>query len=410
MAWPAGADPHELAVRTRRAHEAFLGGRAGAPVRQVVLDSWRRSRRSGVDPEHPRVEVDLTGRGLVDHRDQHPLAAALPVVRRALLEGPGTDGVVVALGDAAGRLLWVEGDRGVRRRLDGAGFVEGSCWLEGAVGTSAPGIALATDHEVQVFAAEHFSLAVQPWSCSAAPVHDPTTGAVLGVLDLTGGDQAAAPHMMALVRATVMAVEAQLALAALRAPAPPGRPGLTVLGRTTGRVGGVDLTLRHAEILLLLSRHPEGLGAEELAVLLHPGEVSVVTVRAEISRLRRAVGPLLGGSRPYRLAGELTTDLDLVRARLDRGDAAGAVAAYAGPVLPRSQAPGVVALREELAAEMAAALEATDDAAALGRWTRSPAGSEHWSAWRRLADLEPPGSCAAVRAEARRSLLDRRLA
>ncbi|WP_250445737.1 helix-turn-helix domain-containing protein, partial [Actinotalea sp. C106] len=347
LAWPTGSDPHELAARTRRAHEAFLGGRSGTPVRQVVLDSWRRSRRSGVDPEHPRVEVDLTGRGLVDHRDQHPLATALPVVRRALLEGSGADGVVVALGDAAGRLLWVEGDREVRRRLDGAGFVEGSCWLEGAVGTSAPGIALATDHEVQVFAAEHFSLAVQPWSCSAAPVHDPVTGAVLGVLDLTGGDQAAAPHMLALVRATVLAVEAQLALAALRAPASPTVPGLTVLGRPTGMLGRTDLTLRHAEILLLLSSHPEGLGADELAVLLHAGEVSEVTVRAEISRLRRAVGPVLGGSRPYRVAGELTTDVDMVRARLDRGAVAGAVAAYAGPVLPPSQAPGVVALREE---------------------------------------------------------------
>ncbi|WP_245993542.1 hypothetical protein [Xylanimonas allomyrinae] len=70
----------------------------------------------------------------------------------------------------------------------------------------------------------------------------------------------------------------------------------------TGPAGPLPVPLRHAEILLLLGDHPGGLGADELAVLLHPGDLSDVAVRAEVSRLRRTVGPLLVGSRPYRLA------------------------------------------------------------------------------------------------------------
>ena len=68
----------------------------------------------------------------------------------------------------------------------------------------------------------------------------------------------------------------------------------------TVRVGSVDvrLSLRHAEILLLLARHPAGLSADELAVLLSDQVLSDVTVRAEVSRLRRIVGPLLSESRP----------------------------------------------------------------------------------------------------------------
>ncbi len=83
--------------------------------------------------------------------------------------------MVVAVGDAAGRLLWVEGDRHIRALTGDMGFVAGANWSEDAVGTSAPGTALTLDRSVQIRGAEHFNRLVQPWSCTAAPVHDPET-------------------------------------------------------------------------------------------------------------------------------------------------------------------------------------------------------------------------------------------
>src|SRR6185436_21070233 len=68
----------------------------------------------------------------------------------------------------------------------------------------------ALDHAVQIYGSEHFRRPVQPWSCSAAPVHDPFTGALLGAIDVTGGDHVASPHVLTLVRATVAAVESEL--------------------------------------------------------------------------------------------------------------------------------------------------------------------------------------------------------
>ena len=456
VAWPSGADPAELTARLRAAHERFLTGEPGGrdlgpgrarrgQVRRVVLDSWLRSRSSGVDPERMHPPVDVTSADLAAYRREHPLASLMPLVRRLLSDGPGAHGMIVAVADSTGRLLWVEGDRSVRRAVARAGFVEGARWGERDAGTNAPGMALATDHAVQVFAAEHFSRVVQPWSCSAAPVHDPTTGALLGVLDLTGRDVAASPQVLALVRATAAAMESALqvqalearlavgrrrgapALAALpRSPAgplagpPPGSPHvpairLEVLGTSSPTVhhGGDPqaLTLRHAELLVLLAAHPGGLTGDELAVQLHPGDLSDVTVRAEMSRLRRAVGPLLGGSRPYRLAARLRTDADDVRERLARGDVAGAVQAYRGPLLPRSQAPGIGALREELEAELRAAVARTGDLGALTAWTRSgAAGSDDWAAWQRLLELEVDGSPGWIRARARADLLERELA
>ncbi|GCE78269.1 GAF domain-containing protein [Cellulomonas biazotea] len=418
----------------RDAHERFVttGRVPGRHVRRLVADSWRRSARSGVDPEVPAPPVDMVGRTLTSYRRGHPLAVAMPVVRDLLVR-PGHDaGWVAALTDDAGRLLWVEGDRDVRHKVEGVGFVEGAVWREDCTGTNALGTALATDRAVQVVGTEHYARRVQPWNCAAAPVRA-ASGQVLGVLDVTGGPVVASGLVMSLVRATVAAVEAELARAARpgvvevptervvavlaaggasRGAPTPGR--LRVLGPAvpTVRLDGRDvrLGLRHAEILLLLAHHPAGLTAEQLAVLLSADALSDVTVRAEVSRLRRVVGPLLSHSRPYRLTVPLRTDLDTVHELLEVGDVVGALANHPGLVLPRSVAPGVERLRDDLQADLRAAVLASPEPGVLSRWVASDEGSDDWQAWQRLAVLAPRGTPAQVQARGRLDLLARRLA
>lgn len=184
-------------------------------------------------------------------------------------------------------------------------FVEGARWAESVAGTNAPGTAIAVDRPVQVFAAEHFLRPVQQWTCAAAPLHDPHTGRVLGAVDITGGNGLAHPHSLAFVQAVARAAESQLALLA---PSPAaGTVRLSALGRdealliVEGRA--LRLSRRHSEILVALARRPEGIGGEELLVELYEDEsVTPVTLRAELSRLRRLLGPDLLLSRPYRLA------------------------------------------------------------------------------------------------------------
>jgi transcriptional regulator of acetoin/glycerol metabolism len=301
------------------------------------------------------------------------------MVRALLLPGSAEEsGVVVAVGDAAGRLLWVEGDRHVRTLTGDMGFVAGTDWAEAAVGTSAPGTALALDRSVQIRQAEHFNRLVQPWSCTAAPVHDPETRRLLGVIDVTGGAEAATPQAQLLVDATARAVEGELLVARLRAraEAPPrsaARPRpvrsatLRVLGRdrallethTDASDTVVELSARHAEILLMLATHRQGLSAEALSELVY-GEPAVETLRPEMVRLRRVLErvapPLVPASRPYRLAVELETDVQHVVSLLDRGAHRVALSAYPGPVLPDSIAPGVEGLRASVRATMREAL------------------------------------------------------
>lgn len=147
------------------------------------------------------------------------------------------------------------------------------------------------------------------------------------------------------------------------------------------------VTPRQLEICALLALHPDGLGSGELRELLYgEQDVADVTIRSELSRLRRTLGPALA-ARPYRFAAPVATDVEHVERLLHDGDLRGAVQAYAGPVLPASQSPRIVDLRDQLHYELRAALLASDDADALFQWIRAPHGARDAAVARRLTTL-----------------------
>jgi hypothetical protein len=222
---------------------------------------------------------------------------------------------------------------------------------------------------------------------------------VLGALDITGGNRLAHPHSLGFVQAVARAAESQLALLA---PAEDARDTLrlTALGRDEARllVDGrwVRLSRRHSEILVLLARHPEGLSGDELLCALYEDEsVTPVTLRAELARLRRILGPGLLASRPYRLTAVVESDVGVVERRLDAEAVAEAAAAYRGPLLPGSQAPAVARLRRRLADGLRTALIARRDPDLLADWVHEPWGEDDLDVWRALAAVRPT---AAVRA------------
>ncbi|MEU3514896.1 GAF domain-containing protein [Streptomyces sp. NPDC006654] len=393
VALEPGADPAERVRVLRRAHETFTtAGTVPRPVRSVVAESWRRSARAGVGPEGS-ARVELTDGDLGAYRAEHPLARVMPLFRELMGTFAADGEHLLAVCDADGRLLWVEGHPATRRRADLMNFVPGARWSEAAVGTNAPGTAVAVDRPVQVFAAEHFIRRVQPWTCAAAPVHDPRTGRVLGAVDITGGDRLAHPHSLGFVQAVARAAESQLAL--LDPPAPSDEaPALTALGRDEAELhlDGHRLRLcrRHSELLVLLSRHPEGLTGDELLCALYEDEsVTPVTLRAELARLRRLLGPGLLASRPYRLTVPIESDAAVVERRLAAGAVTAAVAAYPGPLLPGSQAPAVVRLRRRLSDGLRSALIARRDPDLLAEWAHAPWGEDDVEVWRALAAVRP---------------------
>ncbi len=404
-------------AKLRAVHELFVAGEMDAsvldstPLRRVVAESWQRSLARGVDPDRGGAQSELA-QSVARMRAAHPLASALPVIRRLLVEDARSSGVMVAITAADGTLLWVEGDPAACQKAEAMNFVPGADWSERGAGTNAPGTALALDAEVQIHGTEHYSRIVQPWSCTAVPVHDPVTGAPIGAVDLTGGNDVASPQTLALVRATVVAIENHLALLRFteprRAQAAVGVPRLTVLGADRPRWEVTDelgqqhrttLTGRHADILVLLSRHPEGLSADHLAILLDDKDLDVVTIRAEMSRLRKVIGSEFIASRPYRLMAALASDFGAVFDALSAGDVVSALDQYAGPLLSQSASPAIARLRTELTMSMRSAVLATGNVALLQRWLERSEGRDDRDGWRILHDSA--GSEPMIRAQAR---------
>ena len=420
-----------LQLRALAAHEELDGGTlADAPelpgLRALIRESWQRSAGLKANPDNPAAPLAMDRDELEDYRRQHPLAAIMPVINKLLVQPSHDSGLLVAVGDEVGRLLWVDGDPALQRRAEGMMFVPGADWSEATVGTSAPGTALALGRGIQISGAEHYQRTVHPWSCTAVPFHDPDSGAVLGVVDITGTATAVAPHTLSLVEATVAAAQAQLRverlqLAASLASRParrrsagsasrsPGagakegslyRNSLQLLGRDQALLSiegkSVVLSARHSEILALLGSHPDGLSAEELSVLLYPGDGSTMTLRAEMVRLRKVLQQLnpaaVPESRPYKLTMDLVPDSGQVLNCLQRGAHRIALEIYRGALLPKSEAPGIIELRDRVSSLMREAVLTDGSAETLLKYAELPEARDDVGVRRAALKLLPARS------------------
>ncbi|WP_327093947.1 transcriptional regulator [Nocardia vinacea] len=391
-------------------------------LRPVVLESWLRSVRGGVDPMDPLDGRGLRGADLQRYRDAHPIAALMPLIDKLLVQDTARTGLIVAVADQFGRVLWVHGNPDQVDAAAEIGLRAGDDLSERRIGTNAVGLVVRTGRAAWIHGPEHFLHRMHQITGAAAPVHDPD-GRLVGVLMIAGGVRVAKPEILALVKATSTAAEMDLLLTAMRAgqhgavsstgEISAARLGLDVLGlgQPLLTVAGdrVPLSQRHAEILLLLAEHPEGLGADHLALLLDDTDLDNGTIRAAMSRLRAVVGPNVFGSRPYRLRVHIATDIEALRAALDSGAVDTALRLYAGPVLPRSTAPGIIDIRDELRVRLRAAVLGSGDAAVLRRWTACAEGRDDaaaWVAYRATVDRDSP---LYAQIEAKIRVLDRRL-
>ncbi len=372
-----------------------LAGRASRPVRSVIRASWSRVRQLGMSPDGAPEITPLPSDELLRRRETSGLSPLLPTLRQHLLPACESTGQLMVVADVDGRVLWREGRPAVLHHADRLGFVGGSAWTEGNVGTNAVGTCLVTGSPVHIHAAEHYAETHSPWTCAAAPLRDPGTGRLLGVVDLSGPAQtvhagtlsmvalaarlaeleirsathdrlavlrAVAAPLLARTNGVAMALTTDGLVAAATGLVPPERVALPtgfgggdvwvagfglvscepIPGGWLARVlagddseatrltldlstrvpvvtlhaaGGTwrhELSPRHGEILLALALSPDGRSAAELADDLFGDPTRTVTVRAEVSRLRKVLGSVIA-HRPYRFAHDVSATLTETR-------------------------------------------------------------------------------------------------
>lgn len=178
-----------------------------------------------------------------------------------------------------------------------------------------------------------------------------------------------------------------------RQPARPPKLSLAFLGAShpvallEGRA--LPLSLRHAEILTLLSLHPKGLNAEALAIALYGEAGNPVTARAEMHRLRGQLGDLAVRARPYRLCGHVDADFLAVPRLLHAGNLTEALALSRGPLLPLSDAPGVREERDDLIVALRDAVLHHRDIGALWTYAQTSTGADDIDVLETLVELLP---------------------
>jgi transcriptional regulator of acetoin/glycerol metabolism len=177
------------------------------------LGSWERCRARDLDAGRLQAPIALETDGkLSEARDENRclLTAAGPVIAhlRTVL---GEMGYAISITDRVGRVLEVKGDRDALRLVERVGILPGGDLSEDAMGTNGIGTVIADHRPLQIMAAEHFVEGGQPLACTGAPIRDPLTGAISGVLVVMSQYKLVRPTLLASVIRCTLEIEEEMA-------------------------------------------------------------------------------------------------------------------------------------------------------------------------------------------------------
>jgi signal transduction histidine kinase len=217
--WPAvGAetDPLRRARQLQKSWERLLADGALGPelppgatagLRPTIVDSWRRSLATGLDPTDLLAPIEADESEMLERWFEHPLGLLTDVLTEQLRKVAEESRSMVVVTDASGLVMHRVGDEWLKERAAEMNLVEGARYSEAADGTNGIGTALAADRAFQVFAFEHFNERHHQWVCSGAPVHDPVSGELVGVIDLSSFWKIAHPRSLELVTTAARTIE-----------------------------------------------------------------------------------------------------------------------------------------------------------------------------------------------------------
>ncbi|PIE10549.1 MAG: sigma-54-dependent Fis family transcriptional regulator [Rhodobacterales bacterium] len=185
-------------------------GRIPPQIRSDVLHSWQRSSEQHISrlKRAPILnEEELLTRRALSRRLRISAQTALSRAGQ-LLDDTGN---ILLLCDRSGVVVDAAGDRATLDRGRENHLHLGGNWSEPAIGTNAIGTALHLGRPVTIREAEHFCEEIQLWNCAAAPISEPGSGEVIGVVDISWRNGIDHQHNAAALSATMaMQIEAEL--------------------------------------------------------------------------------------------------------------------------------------------------------------------------------------------------------
>ncbi|MDQ9008139.1 transcriptional regulator [Acinetobacter gerneri] len=322
-------------------------GSHASMLKQSIESSWMRSNSAEIPKDRSAAPLFTK-----INKNQSSLETAIQQCSNELKHIAEQASMVVAVGDISSTILWSAASGEMQRAAERVNFIQGGQWREDLVGTNALALSLKTQNSSCVFSNEHYMESIHDWVCYAAPILDPYSKQILGVIDLSTTwnnhnslGLLAAERCASIIQTALIEYHQQhLFIRAFSVP--------QVL--FNGKI--LVLTPRQVEILTILSLCPQGMNLENLHQALY-GErkVSIGTLKAEMSQLRDILGGMLG-SRPYRLLAHVETDFLQAEQALDAGCIDAALKLCKGVFLAKTESPFLCAWRDFIESRLSEAI------------------------------------------------------
>lgn len=202
--------PHKMKELESNWEYFMLENQMLETMRPIVFQSWKRCQRYDVDPLQKQTPIIMDESKLMELISRSNLYdVSLPVIEDLYNQIKGTQHLIT-LSDSKGRIIHLKGDYKIESQAQEMNFVAGADWSEKFAGSNAIGTSLASGQPIQILSHEHYCEGVHPWVCSAAPIRDPLTRKILGIIDLTGPSQSAQSHSLTVVQSVSGIIEQRL--------------------------------------------------------------------------------------------------------------------------------------------------------------------------------------------------------
>ena len=204
-------------LNVKKARRAFMQGRAVKPglVRPEVLESWKRSKAFGIDPDM-RALVDTLTREQVSallKKNQLFISCAKNILKNFFNLIKNDDSAMLIL-DREAHILTIMGDGEHWKKHNRMANVRiGSCLLERCVGTTPVTLSLMYDRPFEISGEEYFTKIWFGIRDFSVPIHD-ELGTIIGTIELSVSKESPLnySHTFALVVAIAGIIENQLQL------------------------------------------------------------------------------------------------------------------------------------------------------------------------------------------------------
>lgn len=181
-------------------------------LRDIISQSWERSKVYGIDPFKKDFSIELTEEELkMKYKEFLPLLETAKPFMQTLYNLIQNSDFIIRLTDRDGYVLGHIGEDSLIRQHNFLLLQDGYSIREEVIGTNAIGLSLITGEPIQVLGGEHYLHRYHKWTSSACPIKD-EKGEILGVLSITGNYEFVHPHTLGMVVAAAKAIEKEMKL------------------------------------------------------------------------------------------------------------------------------------------------------------------------------------------------------